>query len=587
MSLTGQGGVSEHLVQGGNFMNGLVMLLIAAVALLTGYVTYGRFLARKWGIDPNSTTPAKEFEDGQDYVPSPPSVVFGHHFTSITGAGPINGPIIAAMFGWVPVLLWILLGSIFMGAVMDFASMYASIRSKGKSIGYIIEVYIGRTGKKLFLIFVWLFSILVLAAFTDIVANTFNGFSADGSPIAANGGAATTSIMFIGVAVLFGFYMKSRKPKGLEGSLIAIGLLVACIAIGLQFPVFIARDMWIYIVLAYAILASVTPVWALLVPRDFINTFLLIAIIASAFLGIIFTAPVVNLPAFTAFTVRGSHLFPMLFVTVACGAISGFHSLIASGTVSKQVSNERHMLPVAYGGMLLEALLAVIALITVGAITINGQLPQGITTPIQIFAHGVAGFLGYLRLPTHVVFTVMTLGISAFALTTLDSVSRIARMTIQEFFADAQNDGKEPSALVKFITNKYVATLLTCILSYGLAKVGYQNIWPLFGSTNQLTGALSLVACSVFMKKTKRQGVMLWIPMGALLIITLTALSMVVYGNINLLVSGGFVLEKHLLQLLFGILLLALGVILAVQGIKKLTEKTETTAKTEAAEQAA
>ena len=553
------------------------MILISAAVLLGAYVTYGRFLARKWGIDPNRKTPAVEFEDGQDYVPSHPSVVFGHHFTSIAGAGPINGPIIAAMFGWVPVLLWILIGSVFFGAVQDFAAMYASVRNKGKTIGYIIELYIGRTGKKLFLLFVWLFSVLVIAAFTDIVAATFAGFTADGETIAASGSAATTSIAFIGVAILFGFYIKNRKPKGLEGSLIAIGLLVACIAIGMAAPIFIRQNVWIYLILAYAILASITPVWVLLIPRDFINTFLLILIIFSGFFGVIVTAPAVNIPAFTGFTVGNMHLFPMLFVTVACGAISGFHSLVASGTVSKQLNNEKYMLPIGYGSMLVESLLAVIALITVAAITINGVRPEGVVTPIQIFAYGVASFLAFLRLPSQLVITVMTLGISAFALTTLDSVSRIARMTIQEFFSDAQNDGKEPSAVVKFVTNKYTATLITCLFSFALAIVGYANIWPLFGSANQLLGALALIACSVFLKKTKRQGAMLWVPMGGLMAVTLTALSIVIFRMLNLIATGAFDIGQHLLQLLFGLLLFALGVMVAVQGVKKLTETVEGT----------
>ena len=558
------------------------MILISAAVLLGAYVTYGRFLARKWGIDPNRKTPAVEFEDGQDYVPSHPSVVFGHHFTSIAGAGPINGPIIAAMFGWVPVLLWILIGSVFFGAVQDFAAMYASVRNKGKTIGYIIELYIGRTGKKLFLLFVWLFSVLVIAAFTDIVASTFAGFTADGATIAHSGSAATTSIAFIGVAILFGFYIKNRKPKGLEGSLIAIGLLVVCIAIGMAAPIFIERSIWIYLILGYAILASITPVWILLIPRDFINTFLLILIIFSAFFGVIVSRPDIHIPAFTGFTIGNMHLFPMLFVTVACGAISGFHSLVASGTVSKQISNEKHMLPIGYGSMLVESLLAVIALITVAAITVNGVRPEGVVTPIQIFSYGVASFLAFLRLPPQLVITVMTLGISAFALTTLDSVSRIARMTIQEFFSDAKNEGREPSAAVKFITNKYTATLITCFFSFALAIVGYANIWPLFGSANQLLGALALVACSVFLKKTKRQGAMLWIPMGGLMAVTLTALTMVVLRMINLIFTGAFDVGQHLLQLLFGILLFALGVMVAVQGIKKLTETVDGTAQTAA-----
>jgi carbon starvation protein len=537
-------------------------------------VLYGRYLAKKWGIDPNKKTPAVEMEDGVDYVPAKPSVVFGHEFASIAGAGPINGPIQAAMFGWLPVLLWILIGGVFIGAVQDFAAIYASVKNKGKTIGYIIENYIGKTGKRLFLAFVWLFSILVVAAFADIVAETFMGFAADGSQITANASVATTSMLFIAAAVGLGFFIRRAQPSGLLSAVVAIVLLIVCITLGLFFPVYVSKTFWLYLVFAYIFVASVTPVWALLQPRDYLNAFLLVAMIAAAFIGVVCTAPAINIPVFVGFTApNGSLLFPILFVTVACGAVSGFHSLVASGTASKQISNERHMLPISFGAMLLESLLAVLALITVGALTVGGKLPTGISTPPQVFAAAVAGFLTNLGLPETVIFTLITLSVSAFALTSLDSVARVGRLAFQELFTDDQNAGKTPSPLAKVLTNKYAATVATLFLGYLLAILGYQNIWPLFGSANQLLAALSLIACAVFLKKTNRKGWMLYVPMFFMLAVTFTALVFTIVQLGGLFSAGTFAIEKHALQFIFAILLLALGIMVAVQGVQKLSEK--------------
>jgi carbon starvation protein len=558
-------------------MNGLVLLLLSSVFLLLAYVLYGRYLARTWGIDPNSKTPAHELEDGVDYVPTEPSVVFGHQFASIAGAGPINGPILAAMFGWIPVLLWILFGGVFIGAVQDFAALYASVKNKGKTIGYIIEIYIGRTGKRFFLVFAWLFCILVIAAFADIVAGTFGGFAktTDGTatPIHANAAVATTSCLFIVAAVGLGFFIRRAKPTAVIAGITACVVLVTCIVLGITFPVYIDQNIWLYLVFLYIFVASVIPVWGLLQPRDYLNSFLLIAMIIAAFTGVVFTAPAINIPAFSGFVVNGHCLFPFLFITVACGAVSGFHSLIASGTASKQISNEKYMLPIGFGAMLLESLLAVLALITVGAITVGGKLPEGIVTPPQIFASATAGFLTNLGLPENIIFTLITLAISAFALTSLDSVARVGRLAWQELFTDAQNDGNEPSSLVKFLTNKYVATILTLLFGYCLAVVGYATIWPLFGSANQLLAALTLIACSVFLKKTKRQGTMLWMPMLFVLIVTFTALIVTIQAKAALLISGEFAWGRDFLQLVFAILLFGLGIMVAVQGVRKLNEK--------------
>lgn len=563
-------------------MNGLTMMILAVVALGGAYLVYGRYLAKKWGINPDSKTPAYEMEDGVDYVPADTNVVFGHQFASIAGAGPINGPIQAAMFGWLPVMLWILLGGVFFGAVQDFASMYASVKNKGRSIGYIIELYIGKLGKRLFLLFTWLFSILVVAAFADIVAGTFNGFDANGATVTANGAVATTSLLFIVFAVGLGFYLKyTRFPKMLN-TLFAIALLVLAVGLGLAFPIYVPQSAWLIFVFIYVIIACVTPVWALLQPRDYLNSYLLIAMIVGSVLGICVYNPSMNLPSFTAFKLTAangsvSYLFPALFVTIACGAVSGFHSLVASGTASKQIKNEKNMLPVSFGAMLLESLLAITALIAAGFVATQEGLPAG--TPPQLFAQAISIFLTSLGLPESVCYTLITLAISAFALTSLDSVARVGRIAFQEFFTDDSIAPEDQSPLNKVLTNKYFATILTLVLCYALSRAGYASIWPLFGSANQLLSALALIACAVFLKKTKRQGAMLWGPMVIMLGVTFTALALKITELVTAL-SGQFVFGNAL-QLVFAVLLLILGVIVAFEGIKKLIGKDETSENTE------
>ena len=566
-------------------MNGLTMMILAVVVLGGAYLIYGRYLAKKWGINPDSKTPAYEMEDGVDYVPADTNVVFGHQFASIAGAGPINGPIQAAMFGWLPVMLWILLGGVFFGAVQDFASMYASVKNKGRSIGYIIELYIGKLGKRLFLLFTWLFSILVVAAFADIVAGTFNGFDANGATVTANGAVATTSLLFIVFAVGLGFYLKyTRFPKMLN-TLFAIALLVLAVGLGLVFPIYVPQSAWLIFVFIYVIIACVTPVWALLQPRDYLNSYLLIAMIVGSVLGICVYNPSMNLPSFTAFKLTAangsvSYLFPALFVTIACGAVSGFHSLVASGTASKQIKNEKNMLPVSFGAMLLESLLAITALIAAGFVATQEGLPGG--TPPQLFAQAISIFLTSLGLPESVCYTLITLAISAFALTSLDSVARVGRIAFQEFFTDDSIAPEDQSPLNKVLTNKYFATILTLLLCYALSRAGYASIWPLFGSANQLLSALALIACAVFLKKTKRQGAMLWGPMVIMLGVTFTALALKIMELVTAL-SGQFVFGNAL-QLVFAVLLLILGVIVAFEGIKKLIGKDETLENTETAD---
>ena len=551
-------------------MNGILMMVIAIVVLGGAYLLYGRWLAKKWGIDPQKKTPAYEFEDGVDYVPSDRGVVFGHQFASIAGAGPINGPIQAAIFGWVPVLLWVLIGGVFFGAVQDFSSMYASVKNKGRSIGIIIEKYIGKTGKKLFLLFCWLFCILVVAAFADVVAGTFNGMNAEtGAAIPANGSVAMTSVLFIAEAVILGCIIRFAKLPKWANTIIAIAFLVAAIIVGLNCPIYMPAGSWHLILFIYVLVAAIVPVWALLQPRDYLNSYLLVAMIVAGIVGVFVANPSINLPAFTSFNVDGQWMFPMLFVTIACGAVSGFHSLVSSGTASKQIKNERDMLPVSFGAMLLESLVAIIALIAVASFATDQAAEMGYTTPPQIFAGGVASFLSAIGLPVGITFTLVNLAVSAFGLTSLDSVARIGRLSFQELFLDASIKDEDIGPVRKVLTNKYFATIVTLVLAYLLAKMGYSSIWPLFGSANQMLSALALLACAVFLKRTKRKSAMLYIPIFVMIAVMFTALIIKIVQLIGV-IGAGTDIFGNCLQLVFAALILGLGVCVAVQGLRQL-----------------
>lgn len=550
-------------------MNGLILVAIALVVLTGGYLLYGRWLAKSWGIDKNAKTPAVVKEDGEDYVPSSKFTVFAHQFSSIAGAGPVTGPIIAAMFGWLPVLLWILIGGIFFGAVQDFGALYASVKNEGKSMGMIIEKYIGKTGKKLFLLFCWLFTLLVIAAFTDIVASTFNGFSAEGEKVSQNAAAASISMLFIVGAVIFGVFTKHVKlgEKGKAG--IGILLLIIMFAIGIACPLFFNKNVWIGVVMVYIFFASVMPMWLLMQPRDYLSTFMLLGMIIGAVVGVFVAHPAMNLPAFAGFNINGQSLFPALFITIACGAVSGFHSLVSSGTSSKTIKNEKDMPMVGYGAMMVECLLGVVALVVVGAAATGGVLPKG--TPFQIFSSSVAGFLTMLGLPQYIAVCFMTMCVSALALTSLDSVARIGRMSFQELFLGESTDPNTMTPLQRVLTNKYFATIITLFFGFLLCLGGYNNVWPLFGSANQLLAALVLIALAVFLKTTGRKGWTLYFPMCMMLIVTFTALIKSLIGIFNkLFVTGNFVFLIDGMQLIIAIALMVLGILVAAHCFKKL-----------------
>ena len=564
-------------------MNTLVIVLLAAVILFAAYVFYGRWLANKWGVDVKAQTPAVRKNDGKDYVPTNGWTVFSHQFSSIAGAGPVTGAIQAAAFGWVPVLLWVLLGGIFFGAVTDFGALYASVKNDGKSMGMLIEKYIGKLGRKLFLLFCWLFCGIVIAAFADMVAGTFNAYTVvDGvSQLAdaaqTNGAAGMVSIMFMVFAVVLGLVQKKWNLSGWKEAVVGLVCIAASFAIGMNCPLVYGKATWSYITFVYIFFAAVLPMWLLKQPRDYMTTFMFIGMIAGAAVGLLAAHPTMNLPAFTGFTTSLGTMFPILFVTVACGAVSGFHSLVSSGTSSKTVENEKDMLKVGYGAMVLESLLAVLALCVAGAAAAADGTPAA-GTPFQIFSRGVAGFFEMFGVPTYAATVFMTMCVSALALTSLDAVARIGRMSFQELFSVDDMANAEPWR--KLFCNTYFSTALTLAFGFVLTKIGYANSWPLFGSANQLLSALVLITLCVFLKVTGRSNKMLFPPLVIMLCVTFTALVQRLLAMVKAIQTAaattipagettwGAVFIANGLQLIIAVLLIVLGLTIVVNALK-------------------
>ena len=564
-------------------MNGAVILVLGCVILAIGYLTYGKWLSEQWGVEPNRTTPAHELEDGNDYVPAKAPVLMGHHFSSIAGAGPINGPIQAAVFGWVPVMLWVIIGGIFFGAMHDYGALFASVRNKGQSIGEVIAESIGLRAKKLFIIFSYLTLILVVAAFASIVANTFKATYVDGvvdmEASAANASTAMISILFIVIAIVFGMMVYRRNASLTVSTVAGVAAILICMGIGYNFhPIYLPGSTWMIIVGVYIAIASVTPVWILLQPRDYLSSFLLYGMMIVAVIGVVGAHPTLSIPAFTGFVDTAQNgagsslgsLFPALFVTIACGAISGFHSLVASGTTSKQLDKEGDARPIAYGGMLIECALALISLCAVGYIW-SDYVPGGITTPTAVFATGISRMcatIPFLAGAQSVIYSMLILAVSAFCLTSLDTATRLARYMFQEFWLEPGQTVKDATGFKATLCNPYVSTIITVVLGIGLGMTGYAKIWPLFGAANQLLAALGLLAVCAWLGKLGRNNKMFIFPMCFMLVVTILSLLQTISANITKAVDMWNYIRAGI-----GILLVVLAVILAIEGFKTISEQ--------------
>ena len=573
-------------------MNGIVLMLVAAVVLACGYLLYGRWLSNKWGVDAKALTPARRMEDGNSFSPASAFTVFSHQFSSICGAGPVTGTIVAMAFGWLPVVLWVLIGGIFFGAVHDFGALYASMKNNGKSLAQLIEKYIGKTGRRLFLIFSWLFCIIVIAAFTSMVCGTFKYTPAEAGGIDfaksyAAGCAGTISILFTFVAIAFGWAQRKFNLDGAKEFVVAVVAIVLMFAVGMQFPLYLDLNQWIAVVMVYLVFAGAMPIQTLKQPRDYLTTIMMVVMIVCAVLGIVVLGvngqATITAPVFTGFSTKSGMMFPVLFVSVACGALSGFHSLVSSSTSSKQVSNETDAVKVGYGAMVLESFVGVLAIIIAGIMFSDmntagtGALNNGVaSTPFQIFAAGIARGMKAFGVDGTVATVFMTMNVSALALTSLDAVARIARTSFSEFFAKS-NDAlaiEDKSGAMKVLGNPWFATLVTLIPGLALTFGGYLAIWPLFGASNQLLGGMTMITLAVFCKCTGRKGAMLYVPVAFLLCCTFTSLVQSIMGCVTALSAGTAAsVFNSVLQLVFAILLVVLGLIVAVNCLRELFTK--------------
>ena len=567
-------------------MNSLLLLIICIVILIIGYIGYGGWLCKQWGVgDSKKPTPAHEMEDGVDYVPAKAPVLMGHHFSSIAGAGPITGPIGAAMFGWVPVVLWILIGGIFFGGVHDFGALFASIRHKGQSIGEIISSNMSKRAKMLFTIFAYLTLILVVAAFASIVATTFGAVVDDAGVIdkaasATNSSVAMVSLLFIVIAIAFGFMVYRRNASMAVSTILGVAAIAICMVIGMNFhPIYLTTKAWMIIVGIYIAIASVTPVWILLQPRDYLSSFLLYAMLAVALVGVVVSHAGMGggdgLAAFNGFAVDNGngmqYLFPVLFTTVACGAISGFHSLVSSGTTSKQLDKETDAKPIAYGGMLLECVLAVI---TVCAI--NFAYKKGITTgATAIFAGGISQMYGGIASEgvVNVLNTLLVLTYSAFCLTSLDTATRLARFMFQEFFLEpGQTVDDIKDGWKKTLVNPYVATIITVVLGIALGMTGYGKIWGLFGAANQLLAGIGLLAVATWLCNVGKNNKMFLVPMAFMIVVTICSLCVTVKNQIGIISAGGADWGPYA-QAVLAVLLIVLAIFLVIEGVQTLSKQ--------------
>ena len=560
-------------------MNTLLLLVICVAVLACGYIFYGRWLCKQWGVgEGNNPTPAHELEDGVDYVPAKAPVLMGHHFSSIAGAGPITGPIGAAIFGWVPVTLWILIGGIFFGGVHDFGALYASIRHKGQSIGEIINANMSKRAKKLFVTFSYLTLILVVAAFASIVAGTFKATFKDGvldvAASSANASVAMVSLMFIVVAIIFGFAVYRRGASMLVSTILGVAAIVACMAIGMNWhPIYLSGTTWMIIIGIYITIASVTPVWILLQPRDYLSSFLLYAMLFVAFVGVVGAHPNIDAASFPAFaSAPGKPIFPILFTTVACGAISGFHSLVSSGTTSKQLDKEKDAKPIAYGGMLLECVLAVLTLCAIAYARQTGHT-KGAT---DIFAGGISAMCA--KIPgcaglENILYTLLVLTYSAFCLTSLDTATRLARFMFQEFWLEPGQTAKDiNSGWRKVMVNPVFATVLTVVLGIALGLTGWQKIWGLFGASNQLLAGIGLLAVATWLGNIGKNNKMFLLPMAFMVVVTISSLAITLVGQVKIIAAGGADWGPYA-QVILAAFMIILSVILVIEGVTTLAKK--------------
>lgn len=585
-------------------MNPLLLVIVSIVVLALGYLLYGRWLARRWGIDPSREAPALEREDGIEYAPAPPYVVFNHQFSSIASAGAVSGPIQAAIFGWLPVVLWVLIGGIFIGAAQDFGSLFVSLRNKGRMLVVTVQENIDDMTKRLYCVFAFVVLVLVIAAFSSIVATTFQVLPTQSEALNhANAQVALISALFVVAAIVWGVATRGRNIPTAASVCIAIVVVVVIVVAGMLVPDVLRFDgaTWMLAIGVYILLAAIAPVWILLQPRDYLSGFLLFGMIGLALVGIIGsgiagTVGQLDIPLFSGFVAtsdafdaqtgqilldsagqttpnpvaQGGFLFPALFVTITCGAVSGFHSLVSSGTASKQLESESYALPVGFGGMLLVCLVSIVALCAVG-FAWDAYAAGEYSSPAQVFADGISGMLALvpgLQGTKDVAYSLLALCVSVLCLTTLDTATRLARYAFQELWVPAGMTIDELTGFRKVLANKFVATAVAVVLGLLLGMTGYAAVWPLFGAANLLLAALALLAISAWLGNAGKSYSMLRLPRAITLIIAICSLLLTIFQKVVGLMLGNGDIIVNVVQLVVALALLVVGIIVAAKGRK-------------------
>ncbi len=567
-------------------MTALFIILAAIVLLGAGYNIYGSWLEKEWGVDPRRKTPAVTKEDGVDYVAAKPVVLMGHHFSSIAGAGPINGPILASVFGWLPVFLWCVIGGVFFGGLQDFGSLVASVRHEGKSLGEIISDTMGKTAQRLFIAFALLVLILVIASFVNVVAGTFftagDDFGITANP---NGNQATAmiSLLFIVLAIGYGYMTNKLGVGTLPASIAGICGIVAITVFGLHYGFMMSRTAWIIFIGAYITIASLVPVWILLQPRDYLSSFLLYAMMGIAVIGIFFSAftgsATFTIPAFTGWSTKIGPMFPALFITVACGACSGFHSLISTGTSSKQLANEKDAKPIGYGSMLIESALGIVSLIAVGMVFAK-YTSGGFGSPSAAFGAGIALMFGPEGSPVYnTIYALLVLAVSVFALTSLDTGTRLSRFMFSELFLKkGEMTWRDATGVRKILAHPLCGTLVMVVIGCVLGGLKLSAIWGLFGAANQLLAGIALMAVCAWLGHVEKNNKMFFFPMIFMLGATLTSLAQTIFKKISLIGAGSAVWGDWF-QLVFAVAMALLAVILVIQGFQTFTAQKKTHAR--------
>ncbi len=539
-------------------MNAAVLILFGVAWFLFAYFWYAKIIQEKvLKINDANATPSHTLTDGKDYVPTKKSILFGHHFASIAGAGPIVGPILGfAYFGWLPAMLWILIGAVFMGGVHDFAALVASLRNKGVSIVEFANDAVSPKASYIFAVFVWLTLMLVQAVFADLTARTF----AEDPHIVA------PTLGLILLALLFGYIVYRKNFNLTAGTVIGILALIAFIFMGESIPIKASYDFWLVVIIAYSFIAAILPVWILLQPRDYLSMYLLIIGLVLGVVGVVVLSPDMNAPAFIGFDSAKGPLFPVLFITIACGAISGFHSLVSSGTSSKQLDKERDAKFVSYGSMLTEGLLALMVLTMISSVLVWGgdaNAANSFQSLLKKSANLVFGgafgrTVQVFGIPLKAGISLGVLIINAFLLTTLDTSARLNRYILQETL------GKRYGGA---FANKYFAAAASLVVAYFVALGGYRTIWPVFGASNQLIATLSLFVVTVYFLGFKAPKWYTLAPAIFMLIVTETSLIYSFFWD--------FVPNKKWHLAIIAAILAALGVIVAWESYKKIRELTK------------